>query len=92
MSGDPIQGVDLEALDYGRIHAAQYVEAADFLGKLAVRFLGVDRSRLVIVPGNHDIDWNTAGGIFQERYRKFVHANFLSTDSSFRASGVTLSL
>ena len=28
------------------------------LGQLATQFLGSDRSRLVIVPGNHDVDWN----------------------------------
>ena len=24
------------------------------------RFLEGDRSRLIMVPGNHDVDWNTA--------------------------------
>jgi hypothetical protein len=34
--------------------------AEDFLDELVRRFLDGDRSRLIMIPGNHDIDWNTA--------------------------------
>ncbi len=50
----------LGATDYAAELARQYVTAEAFLGELVVRFLGGDRSRIVIIPGNHDIDWNTA--------------------------------
>lgn len=39
---------------------SQYVTANDFLCKLADRFLGGDRSQLVLIPGNHDVCWNTS--------------------------------
>jgi hypothetical protein len=34
--------------------------ASDFLDSLTRQFLDGDRSRLIIVPGNHDVDWNLA--------------------------------
>ena len=37
--------------------AAQYVEVGDFLGQLAARLVDSDRSRVIIVPGNHDVHW-----------------------------------
>ena len=60
VSGDIIQGVPLGAPDASATLAAQYDTAHDFLIKLTDRFLGGDRSNVVIVPGNHDIDWNVA--------------------------------
>jgi hypothetical protein len=38
----------------------QYVTAKDFLCKLSDRFLGGDRSQLILIPGNHDVCWNTS--------------------------------
>ena len=60
VSGDLIQGVGLHAPNFEQDLAAQYEVAHDFLVALATRFLGGDRSRVVIVPGNHDMDWNLA--------------------------------
>ena len=60
VSGDLIQGVPLGADGYEATLAAQYEVAAAFLDELVRRFLDGDRSRVVIVPGNHDVDWNTA--------------------------------
>lgn len=34
--------------------------AEEFLDELVKRVVGGDRSRLIMVPGNHDVDWNTA--------------------------------
>ncbi len=65
VSGDLIQGVPLDrkAVDSniwrGEI-ARQYAVAEDLLARVADRFLGGDRSQLVMVPGNHDTCWNTA--------------------------------
>ncbi|MDR1503617.1 MAG: metallophosphoesterase [Prevotella sp.] len=36
----------------------QYTQVSDFLNKLTEYFLDNDKSRIIIVPGNHDIDWN----------------------------------
>jgi hypothetical protein len=60
VSGDIIQGVGLNAPNFSEELAEQYEAAYDFLVDLANRFLEGDRSRVIIVPGNHDIDWNTA--------------------------------
>lgn len=35
----------------------QYDEATDFLNKLTTNFLDGDKKKIVITPGNHDIDW-----------------------------------
>lgn len=60
VSGDIIQGVPLGTPNYEAELAEQYAAAEAFLDELVRRFLDGDRSRLVMVPGNHDVDWNTA--------------------------------
>lgn len=60
VSGDIIQGVPLGADNYESKLASQYAVAEEFLDELARRFIEGDRSRLIMVPGNHDVDWNTA--------------------------------
>ena len=60
VSGDLIQGVGLHTSDFEQALAAQYNVAHEFLVGLTQRFLDGDRSRVVIVPGNHDMDWNLA--------------------------------
>jgi 3',5'-cyclic AMP phosphodiesterase CpdA len=60
VSGDLIQGVPLDTADFGAELVRQYMVAEEFLDELVRRFLDGDRSRLIMVPGNHDIDWNTA--------------------------------
>lgn len=60
VSGDIIQGVPLHADDFASRIEEQYAVAEEFLDELARRFVDGDRSRVVVVPGNHDVDWNTA--------------------------------
>lgn len=60
VTGDLVQGVPLGLKDYEAKLDAQYEAALDFLELLSASFLDGDRTRLVIVPGNHDIDWNGA--------------------------------
>jgi hypothetical protein len=60
ISGDIIQGVPLGTVDYAAELTRQYDVAHDFLARLADRFFDGDRSRIVIVPGNHDVCWNTS--------------------------------
>lgn len=60
ISGDIIQGVPLHTDDFASRIEEQYSVAEEFLDELACRFVDGDRSRVVIVPGNHDVDWNTA--------------------------------
>lgn len=60
VSGDLIQGVPLAVPNYLDEIRSQYSVAEDFLRRLCDEFLNGDRSRIVIVPGNHDVDWNTS--------------------------------
>jgi 3',5'-cyclic AMP phosphodiesterase CpdA len=60
VSGDLIQGLPLGTTDYETKLDDQYAVADEFLDELVKRFLDGDRSRVVIIPGNHDVDWNTA--------------------------------
>ena len=60
VSGDLIQGASAESTDPDSEIEAQYAEAGHFLMKLAAEFVESDRSRVVIVPGNHDVHWGRA--------------------------------
>lgn len=60
VSGDLVQGVPLGAPDAHEKLTDQYRVATEFLLALVDEFLGGDRVRLVMVPGNHDVDWNAA--------------------------------
>ena len=60
VSGDLIQGVSAGGQSPDDEIEAQYAEAGDFLARLAAEFVDSDRSRVVIVPGNHDVDWSRA--------------------------------
>lgn len=57
VSGDLVRGVGLDDSDHDEKIENQYGEARDFLNHLAEDMLDADRSRLVIVPGNHDVHW-----------------------------------
>jgi hypothetical protein len=60
VSGDLIRGVKLNTANFEAELAKQYAVAEDFLDNLTRRFLAGDRSRVILIPGNHDVDWNTA--------------------------------
>lgn len=60
VTGDLVHGAALGADGYGADLDEQYAVAEEFLENLSEQFLDGDRGRLVVVPGNHDIDWNGA--------------------------------
>jgi hypothetical protein len=60
VSGDIIQGAKLDDPEYENILTKQYEEAKDFLESLCAQFLEGKKKNLVIVPGNHDVNWKTA--------------------------------
>jgi hypothetical protein len=60
VSGDLIHGAQLGTPDYEEVLSEQYDVAGEFLERLADEFLAGDRSKVVVVPGNHDVDWNVA--------------------------------
>ena len=57
VSGDLIRGGKPDEI------MQQYVEAKNFLEDLSDFFLNNDKRRIVIVPGNHDVDWNVTKGL-----------------------------
>lgn len=57
--GDLVQGCVLGIPNFERELAVQYHVAQDFLTQLVRKLLDGDMSRLVVVPGNHDVCWNT---------------------------------
>ena len=60
VSGDLVQGSSVDSSDPDSDIVAQYTEAGDFLERLATEFVDSDRSRVIIVPGNHDVHWGRA--------------------------------
>src|SRR5450631_3501676 len=60
VSGDVIQGVKLGTANSASALRDQYAVAEDFLARLAHDFVNGDRARIVIAPGNHDVDWSVA--------------------------------
>lgn len=60
VSGDLIEGARLGSPNYAEELNAQYQEALDLLIELTDYFVNGDRARVILVPGNHDVDWNTA--------------------------------
>lgn len=66
VSGDLIQGAPLHHPHSGAEIERQYETALSFLEELTDRFVSGDRSRVILVPGNHDVDWNAALGGLRE--------------------------
>jgi predicted phosphodiesterase len=52
ISGDIVKGGKPEEI------SSQYSQVSEFLNNLTEFFLENDKSRIIIVPGNHDVDWN----------------------------------
>lgn len=65
VTGDLIQGVPLDFDDYTSELHRQYNVAREFLIELAQRLIDGDRSRVIVLPGNHDVDWNTAQNVMK---------------------------
>src|SRR3990172_5235492 len=55
VSGDIVDGVRADTPDPERALSEQYKEALAFLARLTDRFLAGERSRVIVVPGNHDV-------------------------------------
>jgi 3',5'-cyclic AMP phosphodiesterase CpdA len=57
-SGDIIQGTGKDTANPEAVIREQYEQAELFLGELTDKLLGGDRQKLVITPGNHDINFS----------------------------------
>ena len=65
VSGNVIQGALLNDPHHAHIVEEQYNVALQLLESLTDRFLDGDHTRVVIVPGNHDVEWNVAYSAMQ---------------------------
>lgn len=66
VTGDIIQGVKPGTSDHEQKLDEQYLEATEFLNKLAHTFLGGNRDRVILIPGNHDVSACHARDSFKE--------------------------
>lgn len=60
VSGDLIGGARIGAHNWENSIEEQYKVAFSFLDDLCRRFLDGDRRRMILIPGNHDVCWNTS--------------------------------
>ena len=60
VSGDLIQGTSVDHPNPDSEIARQYAEVGAFLEKLTNEVVDSDPSRVIIVPGNHDVHWSRA--------------------------------
>lgn len=69
----------------------QYRVAGEFLDHLTRRFLSGDRSRIIIIPGNHDVCWNTSFSAMkrvpEDQYPKDLRAAVKGSVPEFRNYG-----
>ncbi len=66
VSGDLVQGLPLKSPDYPNGIVKQYEAAFDLLVRLTETFLAGNRSNLVVIPGNHDVDFNQSRFVMAE--------------------------
>ncbi len=96
VSGDLIQGAPIGDANWQGAMRDQYLVASEFLDHLVRRLLGGDRSKLVIVPGNHDVCWNTSFAsmerVPENEYPRDVRTALLEPDSNYRWSWKELAL
>jgi hypothetical protein len=90
VSGDLIQGVPIGTDNWQDAMRAQYRVAAEFLDHLARRFLTGDRSKLIVVPGNHDVCWNSSFAAMEhvpdDKCPKDLRLALLDPESPYRWS------
>jgi len=61
ISGDIVQG-SRDPEKASEIIKAQYEEALNFINDLTNKLFSGDKSRVIIIPGNHDISWSESNG------------------------------
>ncbi|WP_298158137.1 metallophosphoesterase [Brevundimonas sp.] len=88
VSGDIIQGARIAQKGWATAVREQYDVAEAFLGSLADTFLDGDRSRLILIPGNHDVCWNTAFEAMEEVHydpaNQTIRSQLNSPESTYR--------
>lgn len=96
VSGDLIQGVKQGTADFAKAMRDQYAVAFDLITRLCDEFLGEDRSKVVLVPGNHDVCWNSSKlameTISADKYPSNLRQALAERDGKFRWSWDELAL
>jgi len=83
ISGDLIKGGTTDEI------ITQYSNVAYFVNQLVDFFLNGDKTKIIIVPGNHDIDWNESKQSMQKKADENRRGNYielLNVKSSIRWS------
>lgn len=97
VSGDIVQGVKHGTPDAETKLRQQYDEALNFLNDLTARFVGGYKSRVIVVPGNHDVSddkfrQSLAAIDMAAGVKKALVAELFKPDSHFRWSWEELAL
>ena len=90
VSGDLIQGTRIGLTNWQQSMTGQYQVANGFLTALCNRFLDGDKGRMVLIPGNHDVCWNTSRSAMERvsaaDYPRDLYSALVEPDSAFRWS------
>ena len=90
VSGDLIEGATIGAKDWETSIKNQHSVAYSFLTDLSDHFLNGDKSRIVLIPGNHDVCWNTSyramSAVEKNQYPTDVLASIIKPGSTYRWS------
>ena len=81
-----VQGADADDTEADTIISEQYDEAKELLTQLAAEFVDADRSRIIVVPGNHDVHWERSKKSMTpvENCPPNIATEYLSSNSKFR--------
>ena len=90
ISGDIIRGARLGSPNWEQSIRDQYAIAANFLSELCERFLDGNKRHIIMVPGNHDVCWNTSNKAMEkvpsEEYPNNLYNELVKPDSLYRWS------
>ena len=90
ISGDIIRGASIGSPNWEQSIRDQYKVADNFLSELCERFLDGDKRHIIMVPGNHDVCWNTSNKAMErvpnEEYPSNLYDELIKPDSLYRWS------
>lgn len=96
VSGDLVQGAAIDAENWKESIREQYDVTRDFLNQLCTQFLDGDKRRMVLIPGNHDVCWNTSRQAMKTvpktKYPNDLHTSLTQPGTNYRWSWRELKL
>lgn len=81
VSGDIVQGSN-DFDKAAQLLVEQYLEALEFLNRLANELFSGDKSKIILVPGNHDISWTES----KNSMEKIEEKNITESDGNLKKS------